>query len=385
MKRLLFICDTDPFNANMGNAQRTSIFLKAFLNNGFYVDIAVMGNLDVEVPQNLPNNVSIVLWNKGHRWLMNDIPNWKRRLFINSNTTSVELKEKISSILKKNNYDFVFCRYIKNALLSGIFQMEQRVLLDIDDLPEKSYYSNFQRPNKLLRRLYRDYVVDRLKKQTIVSISKSYVSFLPNKEEAVEYGALYLPNISTIRKDKYEINTPNHSILFIGRLTWPPNHNGLDYFIDRFWNDIIQQVPNANLIIAGTGLPNKLKEKWSLLKNIHYLGFVDDIYEFYSKGNIVICPIYAGAGTNIKVIEAMSMGKACVLSHSSTRGYEDILEHSHNVFVDQDNASFSKHVVALLTNDSLRNEIAENAYKTASTYFSQESVDKIVGDCCLEK
>lgn len=382
MKSILFICDADPFNANMGNAQRTSIFLKAFLSNGFHIDIAVIGNLDVAAPQCLPDNVSIVLWNQGHQWKTNNIPKFLKRILINSNATSFELKEKIRSILNKKNYDYVFCRYIKNALLSCIFQMNQNIILDIDDLPEKSYYTNFQRPDSLLRRLYRNYVVCILKKQTRYCIRKSYVSFLPNKKEAIEYGTVYLPNISTINKINNELYIQNHSVLFIGSLTWAPNHNGIDHFIDCFWNDIIRQVPDAKLIIAGKGLPDKFIKRWSSYNNVQYLGFVEDIYGFYALGNIVICPIYAGAGTNIKVIEAMSMGKACVLSTSSARGYEDILKHSYNVLIDQDNASFSKHVVSLLTNDSLRNEIAENAHKTANTYFSQAYVDKVIADCC---
>ena len=369
----------------MGNAQRTSIILKAFLNNGFFVDIAVIGNMDEKPPLSLPEHTSIVLWNMGHQWKTNHLPDWRKRFLINATAVSTELTEKIRNIINRKNYDFVFCRYIKNAHLSGIYQMGQRVILDIDDLPEKSYYTNFSQSDKILRRLYRDYIVWRLKKQTKSTIKQSLVTFLPNKEEAHEYGSIYLPNISTIQKNKFEKEPRSHSILFVGSLAWAPNHNGLDYFIDRFWDDIIEKVPDAKLIIAGKGLPETYMKKWSPHKNIQYLGFVEDIDEFYSKGNIVICPIYAGAGTNIKVIEAMSIGKACVLSLSSTRGYEDILKHSQNVLIDQDNASFSKHVVELLKNDQLRDGIAKNAFETAKTYFSQDFVDKIIGDCSRSK
>lgn len=379
MKKILFICDADPFNANMGNAQRTSMMLKTFLNNGFHVDIALIGNPNLSPRPQAGANISIVLWNEGYHWKKNNTPVWKRRLFVNTDESSLELSERIRCIINENNYDFVFCRYIRNALLTGIYHMGQRVILDIDDLPEKCFKTSIQQSENIIKRLYHKYYESRIKKRTKDCIKKSCISFVPNKKEASEYKAIYLPNISSVRKDIFDILTPNHSVLFIGLLSWRPNYEGLDFFIESYWNEIIQQVPDAVLFIAGKGLLNEYVEKWSQYPNIKYLGFVDDIYEFYSKGNVVICPIYAGAGTNIKVIEAMSMGKACVLSSMSTRGYENILKHSHNALIDQDNASFSKHVIKLLKDDSLCAEIAKNAFNTANTYFSQDSIDKIIG------
>ena len=163
-------------------------------------------------------------------------------------------------------------------------------------------------------------------------------------------------------------------------MSWAPNYRGVDHFIANCWDEVIKSVPDAHLIIAGKGLPEKYKEKWEKYKNVDYLGFVEDIYKFYEMGKIVICPIYAGAGTNIKVIEAMSMGKACVLSSHGKRGYEDILKHSYNAMIADDNTSFSQQVVQLLTNNSYCNEIAENAFKTAKSYFSQNTIDGIIGE-----
>lgn len=379
MKNILFICDADPFNANMGNAQRTSMMLKAFLDNGFHADIALIGNPDMTPRPQASVNTSIVLWNEGHKWEIKDTPGWQKRIFVNTSETSFELSERIRCIINENNYDYVFCRYIRIALLTGIFHMGQRVILDIDDLPEKGFKTSIQQSGNVIKKIYYKYYESRLKKRTKDCINKSYISFLPNKKEASEYKAIYLPNISSIRKDKFSMQTPNHSVLFIGVLSWRPNYEGLDQFIDKYWNEIIQQVPDATLYIAGKGLLKEYVEKWSQYPNINYLGFVDDIYGFYSKGNVVICPIYAGAGTNIKVIEAMSMGKACVLSPMSTRGYENILKQSHNALIDQDNTSFSKHVIKLLKDDSFCTEIAKNAFNTANTYYSQDSIDKVIG------
>ena len=98
-KRILFICNIDPICANNGNAQRTSVFLNAFLNNGFNVDIAYIGSAEIPLPQNLPVNTTIALWNNGHSWKKKDVSIWWKRVFVNTNATSYELKENLSTLL----------------------------------------------------------------------------------------------------------------------------------------------------------------------------------------------------------------------------------------------------------------------------------------------
>jgi len=41
-------------------------------------------------------------------------------------------------------------------------------------------------------------------------------------------------------------------------------------------------------------------------------GFVADVRPAYERASVVIAPLVASAGTNIKILEAMAMGKAIV-------------------------------------------------------------------------
>ena len=161
-------------------------------------------------------------------------------------------------------------------------------------------------------------------------------------------------------------------------MSWPANYNGMDSFISHCWNKVLASVPDANLLIAGKGLPNELKTKWESYHNIEYLGYVESLYDFYSMGNIVVCPIYSGAGTNIKVIEAMAMGKACAISSHSTRGYEDILFQGENAFIAEDYADFANKLIDLLNDDSKCKKMAGAAMKTAQSFFSQKNIDETI-------
>lgn len=375
--KVLFICNRSPFEPDMGNAQRTAVILQGFLNNGCHVDVAYIGASQSCIPRELPHNIRIVLWNDGHTWKESNPSEWKRRLLINAHPKSFELEHKIKNIVEQNNYDFIFCRYIENASLAGLFGLNKKVVLDIDDLPEKSFKVYLNNVS-WLKRIYYYLKLINLQRYTYRCIKKSYVSFLPNKEEAKKYNVTFLPNISYIHRDEFSFIPQCKNILFVGYMSWPANYNGMDSFISHSWNKVLASVPDAKLLIAGKGLPDELKIKWESYHNIEYLGYVESLNDFYSMGNIVVCPIYSGAGTNIKVIEAMAMGKACAISSHSTRGYEDILYEGKNVVIAENFSDYSDKLIGLLNNDSKCKDIANAAMNTAQSFFSQKTIDEAI-------
>lgn len=375
--KILFVCNRSPFLPDMGSAQRTSVILNAFVNNGCCVDVAYVGPGKGYKPETLHGNIKIVLWNENHKWLVSRVSELKSLLLLAPHRYSNELGSEIRRIVNHDNYDFVFCRYIQTACLADLFSLKQKLILDIDDLPEFAFRVNSNKKS-LFRNVYYAFKKKCLTINTRNCIDRSYCAFLPNKTEAEKYRVNYLPNISTINIDNSIFEANSHSLLFIGFMSWPANYLGVDSFICNCWQKILSAVPNATLYIAGKGLPDEYFKKWSKYKNIEYLGYVDDIYSFYRKGNIVICPIYLGAGTNIKVIEAMSMGKTCVLSSHGTRGFEDILQHDNNIMIASNINSFSDNIIQLLKDDDKCKGLGLNALNTAKRYFSQETIDEII-------
>jgi len=373
--KILFICNRSPFSTDTGNSQRTGAFLKAFKNNGYDVDVAYVGTTLEPFPGKC-EGVNVVLWNDEHSWGIKKWEEWKVRLLFKAFKSSFELSDIIQKIVEFNNYDYIFCRYIETAELAGLNKYQDKLLLDIDDLPHKSYQVYIENPGA--KRAYYWFKLRRLQIAEKKYIEKSYRSFLPNENETNEYDTIFFPNIPIISTDTFDYESGNQNLLFIGSMAWPANYNGLDSFISNCWDSILAKVPSAHLLIAGKGLPQFLEEKYKQYKNVVYLGFVESLTDFYSKGNIFICPIYTGGGTNIKIAEAMSMGKACVVSEHAVRGYEQILENEVNVLISKDNNAFVENVVKLLTNDAICKDIAQNAINTSKHLFSQSKLDEII-------
>ena len=91
---------------------------------------------------------------------------------------------------------------------------------------------------------------------------------------------------------------------------------------------------------------------------------------------MVIAPIFHGAGTSIKVLEAMANRRSCVLTPFATRGLTDVLAHRENVMVADNYGAFSKAIIELFENPELNRDIQNNAFRTIEKYFSEDAFQK---------
>lgn len=381
MKKILFVSSENALNNSFGAEQRSNVLLQAFLANGFQVDLAYIGpKIDNHRP--CIEGVNIVFWNNGRQWPISRKDQRLRLLTYRMFPKSQTLEEIIDTLEQHNHYTYITCRYLQFAGLAGLFKYASKLILDIDDLPAQVFLSHIGEAG-FLKKIYRTLMYKSMVSETSKWILKCKACFLPNEKQANDYGCVYFPNIPVVSCTAPSFISGNKNVLFIGRLDFDPNYRGMDYFICNCWDQIIEQVPDAKLVIAGKGLYKEYRDSWLNYSNIEILGFVDNIIDFYNKGNIVISPITSGAGTNIKVIEALSLGKSCVLSQFSTKGFDDVIFEDINCLVYRDDTDCISKIIKLLKDQDLSKEIGKNAFVSARGKYSQNSIDKILGGCIL--
>lgn len=104
------------------------------------------------------------------------------------------------------------------------------------------------------------------------------------------------------------IPSGNKSVGFIGKMSWPPNHDA----VTKLKTQVIPQVndlvgESVSLVLAGRGAEDHTGEF------IQSLGVVEDVNEFYSATDIVAIPRHGEAtGISVKLLEAIEHGKAVV-------------------------------------------------------------------------
>lgn len=107
--------------------------------------------------------------------------------------------------------------------------------------------------------------------------------------------------------------------LFIGRLDWPPNKDGLEWLLKEVWPAVVANRPDAILKIVGSGNRDWLKA-YTGVKGLEIVGFVDHIHDAYKDCHFTIVPIFYGSGTRIKVLESFSMGRRLISTKMGVQG-----------------------------------------------------------------
>lgn len=145
--------------------------------------------------------------------------------------------------------------------------------------------------------------------------------FAVQDEEAIFFQQLSpLSKIYTIYS-KYEYKPQpivnNKNILFLSGNNGY-NINGIRWFVRNVFPLIKKQYPDAQLIIGGAicNVIEDLKD----IDGIKLLGFIDNLSDFYSLGDIAINPVYQGTGLKIKTFEAISYDKVTLVHPHSMAG-----------------------------------------------------------------
>jgi glycosyltransferase involved in cell wall biosynthesis len=176
--------------------------------------------------------------------------------------------------------------------------------------------------------------------------------------------------------------TDGGMLIFTATMSWPANVEGIHFLLDQVFPLLVRARPNISAVIVGRKPPPALAEKIRERGlNVTLTGFVADIRPYVAKSNVYVIPLFVGSGTRIKAFEAMAMGRAVV---STTLGVEglDITNGEHFLRAD-DAAEFSRSILALLDDASLRSRIALAARRLMEARFSWSHVARQFEDICL--
>jgi polysaccharide biosynthesis protein PslH len=163
------------------------------------------------------------------------------------------------------------------------------------------------------------------------------------------------------------------SILFVGNFAYEPNIDAALYFSRQIFPLILKDVPDAKLFLVGNAPPPEICSLTSN-KQIEVTGRVASLIPFYKHADIVICPLRIGGGVKVKVLEALSFGKAIVSTSVGAQGL-DLSTHKAIAIAD-DPTDFAENVVQLLVQPEERHIQEREALAYARTLPSWDQVSE---------
>ncbi len=134
-----------------------------------------------------------------------------------------------------------------------------------------------------------------------------------------------------------------HRVLYIGSNN-PRNRKGLDEFLRLAWPLIRRQLPQAELLVAGTVSESIAGRE---VPGIRAIGPVNDVTALYRQAALVINPAVAGTGIKIKTLEALCHARPVVTWPNGVEGLDPRL--AEFCLVARDWYEFSERVVSALS------------------------------------
>lgn len=369
MKRILYVVPVNPFKSDNGCSQRTNLILQILLKH-FEVDVFCFTKDNY--PQHIPAGCSIRFWEDllplsyGRR-LLNLL-----RPGLNAVYYAPSAYDRMVEILGEHSYEFIFFRYLSSAGYSGL-KPAKSMIVDVDDLPEQRLRDLLYETTSVLRKCFLFYTLWKVKRATRSFLKDVRHSFFPNPRQCIFPRSSFLPNIPyPVSRDLPDIPFyfRQDIVLFVGVLDYTPNISGVEYFIREIWPGIRKENPKARFRVVGKNLPEVYRQKWTACEGVEIAGFVEDIKAEYLNCKVTVAPLYAGAGTNIKVLEGMYMKRPGVISSFAARGFEEDLKDGYNVYIASRATDFSRKVLKLLDSEELNQEMSQNASATICEKYS---------------
>jgi predicted nucleic acid-binding Zn-ribbon protein len=113
----------------------------------------------------------------------------------------------------------------------------------------------------------------------------------------------------------------SHRILYVGSNN-PRNRKGLDDFLRLAWPLVRRQLPQAELLVAGSVSEIVTARE---IPGVSAIGPVDDVTPLYRHAAIVINPAVAGTGIKIKTLEALCHARQVVTWPNGVEGLDPSL------------------------------------------------------------
>ena len=159
---------------------------------------------------------------------------------------------------------------------------------------------------------------------------------------------------------------------FCGSLNYKPNRDAVDLYLHSVMPLIKKKNKRIDFIIAGGGKQEDLAAVREPL--FHPLGYVEDIYWYFKQYALFVNPMRLGGGTNLKMLEAMACGMACV---TTTMGAEGIgIESGKQALIAKSMDEMAEHLCRLSDDKIQATLLGEAAREFIATNYTWPKCSK---------
>jgi glycosyltransferase involved in cell wall biosynthesis len=153
-------------------------------------------------------------------------------------------------------------------------------------------------------------------------------------------------------------------VTFLGGLHWPPNADGVQWFIREIWPRVRASVSGGVFTVIGK-LPASLDVPVD--DSVQLLGYVDDPEPILAETTVFVVPLRSGGGMRVKILDAWSRAIPVVSTRIGAEGLE--LRNGENILLADDPERFASEVVRLLNDPEMAVKAGRQGRQTVESHY----------------
>lgn len=155
-------------------------------------------------------------------------------------------------------------------------------------------------------------------------------------------------------------------VTFLGGLHWPPNAEGVRWFIDRVWPTVAEAAPGVVLTIIGRGAPKDLG-KCHYGQRVVVEGYLRDIDRHLAETAVFVVPLLTGAGMRVKILDAWCAALPVVSTPIGAEGVE--ASDGENLLLGDGEHVFADSVIRVLQDQRVARRLSEGGRATVEAVY----------------
>lgn len=168
-------------------------------------------------------------------------------------------------------------------------------------------------------------------------------------------------------------------IISIGTMYWPPNIDGIEWFIREIFPLIRARRPEAVFDVIGARPPQTLLDLNREGTGINVTGYTPDLLPYQKGAAVFVVPLRAGGGMRVKILEALAQGIPMV---STSLGCEGIaVTPGKDILVADTPEEFARATLRLLDDRAIADLLAANGRKLIEEEYDYrkacQPIDKV--------
>jgi len=287
------------------------------------------------------------------------------------------LRKIVDALAKEHDVSLLLFRYPRALEKFGGGKKGIPVLLDIDDIEFERKRMRAKSEKKIVEKVKSmagAYLALYLFKKIIKTADQVWVVKKEDLEIVKHINVRIVPNVAFTANQKIPYTASlvekTKNLLYVAHFAYPPNREGLRWFLAEVWPLVVSRNSDAFLNIVGVCKNDAFVKFITAQPHTRYLGFVPSLDAVYRDATVCINPCGAGSGTQIKVIEAMCYGRVVVTTGFGARGWADLINACGCPVITNSVSEFAALCCAFLEDDEKRHQMECNIVTAVKAYGS---------------